>query len=100
MEYILNDAWTPIVGAFVMIMLSIIGFFLSRLLTQFDQLNTTMAKIDRDLNMEVGVLKVKLDDVQRTVVGLDPVWDRLRDTENKITALENGGCSQIRRCQA
>lgn len=81
-----------IFGSIISIMLLVIAFFLSRLISQFDKLQTqfgklndTMNKIDKDLSGDVGVLKSRMQE-------FDPIWDRLRNAENSITAIQSGGC--------
>ena len=74
-----------IIGSSITIMLCIIAVFLSRLLRQFDELNQTLIKIDKDLSRDVGVLKSRIQE-------FDPMWDRLRSAENAIVAIQSGGC--------
>ena len=74
-----------IIGSSITIMLCIIAVFLSRLLRQFDELNQTLIKIDKDLSRDVGVLKSRIQE-------FDPLWDRLRSAENSIVAIQSGGC--------
>ena len=73
-----------IIGSSITIMLCIIAVFLSRLLRQFDELNQTLIKIDKDLSRDVGVLKSRLQE-------FDPLWDRLRKVETDVVAIQSGG---------
>ena len=81
-----------IFGVIFTILLTVIAYFLSRLIAQFDrlqnqfsELNNTMNKIDKDLSGDVGVLKSRVQE-------FDPMWDRLRAVENTIVAIQSGGC--------
>ena len=88
-----------VIGGLISILLAIIAVFLNRLLAQFDnlqdqfgKLNATMLKIDKDISGDVGVLKVKVNE-------LDTVWDRIRDVEENVIAIKSGGCGQAFRHQ-
>lgn len=84
-----------LIGSFLGMLLSIIAFFLSRLLKQFDNLtaqvsnlNSTMQKIDKDLSGDVGIIQTRLAGVEAELEDMDPLWDRTRKCEEKIVALE------------
>lgn len=92
-------------GSLLSALLGIVAFFLSRLVKKFDELtgqvstlNDTMKRIDKDLSGEVGILKEKQQIFQQELGELDQLWDRVRITENNVTALQRGGCEQIKRC--
>lgn len=83
-----------IVGA-IGIMLAMIAFFLSRILTQFDtlnstvvQLNGTMQKIDKDLTNEISTLKSVQIRHTDEIKNFSVVYDRMRQTENDVTFLQ------------
>ena len=80
------------------ILLCLIAFFLSRILSQFDgltkevrELNATMIKIDKDLSGDIGILKEK-------VKNLDEIWDRTREIEGIVNSIQAGGCSAYNKC--
>lgn len=87
----------PVMVAVVAIMgsmLAVIAFFLSRILTQFDTLNTTvvqlngtMLKIDKDLTGEIVHLKATQLRHTDELRGLNSVYDRLRITEQQVSVL-------------
>lgn len=93
-------------GALLTMLLAVIAFFLSRLLQQFDgltkqveNLNATMVRIDKDLSGDVSVLKTENVQLTAKFKEFDPVWDRVRSIENRLTSIEAGGCSVIDKCK-
>lgn len=81
--------------AAVVALLTVIAFFLRRLLGQFDNLtakvgslNDTMLKIDKDLSGEVLLLKSKQEDIQTEFCEFNLVWDRLRELDTRIAVQE------------
>lgn len=86
------------IGFVIVTMLGVISFFLSRLLNQFDHLqaefsslNTTLAKIDKDLGGDVRVLTSQVQD-------LNPLFDRVRALEKELISVQSGGCELAHRC--
>lgn len=100
-----HDAMTiliPLVCIFLTAMLSIIAFFLVRLIkqidnlaTQFATLNTTMLKIDADLSGDMGILKSEHQTLKLKVDEFDPVWDRLRLIEQGLVTIQTK-CSKTK----
>ena len=45
-------------GAVITLLLAVIAFFLNRLIGQFDKLNDTMVKMDKDISGKIGVIEV------------------------------------------
>ena len=88
-----------IVGASLSILLGIIAFFMSRPIKQFDILNATVQKIDRDLSLDIGVVKSEQTALKQKVEEFDPIWDRLRLIEQGVATLKAGGCDIAKRCQ-
>jgi len=82
-------------------MLALISFFLHRLLSQFDtlntavtQLNSTMMKIDKDLTNEIVTLKATQLRHADEIRGLNSVYDRLRVTETHVSFLQ-AKCEEV-----
>ena len=78
------------------LMLAIIAFFLSRLISQFDklavqfsQLNNTMLKIDKDISGDVRVLSNDNDSLKK---GVDEVWKVVHIIDNKVSEINSNGC--------
>jgi len=87
-----------VIGSGIGILLAMIAFFLSRLLKQFDDLQesfrtliSTVARIDKDLSSDVGILKARISEY-------DPIWERMRAAELDIAGIKVGGCEQLKRC--
>lgn len=103
MEQIQIDAWMFVtISSFIGLLLAIVAVFLRRLLGQFDaltaqvsKLGETLIRIDKDLSGDVSILMERDKANQKRLMELDPVWDRLRDAENRIVALESG-CEAFR----
>lgn len=95
-ELHISAVTVTLVGGLLTILLGIIAFFLSRLISQFDmlrdqfsELNATMSKIDKDLSGEVGILKNENKELTTKVKDLDPLWDRMRDVEKEVAVLRS-----------
>ena len=97
-EFHISSALISVIGATVSLLLGVIAFFLSRLLTQFDTLNETVKRIDKDLSGDVGLLKANDSVLKRQIEEFEPMWDRVRTVENDVTALKSGGCDVYRKC--
>lgn len=97
------DAWVfATIGTFVMLLLAIIAVFLRRLLAHIDkmtdqisELGKTLQRIDRDLSGEVSVLVERDKATQHRLSELDPVWDRMRSVETRVTTME-ASCEAFR----
>ena len=83
------------------VMLGIIAFFLARILTQFDKLNTTvvalnatMMKIDKDLTNEIVTLKATQLRHADEIRGLSSIYERLRTTETHVSFLQ-AKCEEV-----
>lgn len=88
----ISSVTLTVFGSIITLMLTVIAFFLNRLVGQFDklqqqfsELNTTMNRIDKDLSGDVGVLKSRMQE-------FDPVWERLRTVETAMVSIQSGGC--------
>lgn len=88
-----------IVGASLGVLLGIIAFFLSRLIKQFDILNVTVQKIDRDLSLDIGVIRSEHASLKQKVEEFDSLWDRLRFVEQDLATIKVGGCDMVKKCQ-
>lgn len=86
-------------AAIVAMLLSVIAFFLSRLLKQFDKLNETMIKMDKDISGKIGVIEVQTTDNGKRLAELDPLWDRMRGVESDIAVIKSGCALRSRDCQ-
>lgn len=75
-------------GAIVAILLGVIAFFLSRLLRQFDKLNETMIKMDKDISGKIGIIENQTSENGRRLSDLDPLWDRMRVAESNIAVMQ------------
>lgn len=85
------------VGAsIVALLLAVIAFFLSRLLRQFDKLNETMIKMDKDISGKIGVIEVMTSDNGKRLSELDPLWDRMRAAESDIAVIR-AGCMMLKK---
>lgn len=82
-------------------LLSVIAYFLNRMVTQVDNLtdavadvNATMLKIHGDLSSDVNVLKSEHADLNTRLKDLDPLWDRMRAVENDLARIGTK-CSSV-----
>lgn len=94
-ELIINPVTLSVVGGTIALLLGMIAFFLSRILTQFDtlnstvvQLNGTMLKIDKDLTNEISTLKAVQLHHAEEIRNFGGFYDRMRETENNVTFLQ------------
>lgn len=78
-----------IAGGVIMLLLAIIARFLKRLLEQFDKLNETMVKMDKDISGKIGIIEVQTIDNGRRLSELDPLWERMRLAENDIAIIKS-----------
>ena len=90
--------WVIVIAGFIGVLLAIIAMFLKRLLSQFDKLNSTMTKIDKDFGADVAVLKSDIRQIRVDLDQISEVADRVRKVENDITAVQAGGCLFSKRC--
>lgn len=95
----IDETLVILVGACLGVLLGIIAFFLSRLIKQFDILNATVQKIDKDLSLDIGVIKNENASLKQKVEEFEPIWDRLRLVEQGIATLKVGGCDIAKKCQ-
>ena len=84
-----------IIGGIISLFLGVITFFLSRLLKQFDGLNKIVGEIATGL----AVSEVEKAQIIKDLSELDPLWDRMRAVETRITTVEAGGCKVIQVCK-
>lgn len=84
-----------LLAGFIAILLAVIAVFLKRLLSQFDKLtekvsnlDTTLTRIDVDLSGELRLLEVADTHLEKKLEALEPMWDRLREAESRLTVLE------------
>ena len=71
-------------------LLGIIAYFLQRLVKQFDVLNATVIKIDKDLSQDITRLSEQNKTLKSEVADLDPLWDRMRAVEGAVIELKSG----------
>ena len=98
MEELHINVWVAsFIGAFIVLLLGVIGYFLSRIVNQFDELNKAVQKIDRDLSGDMGVLRTRVDSLRVDLDETHPLWDRIRNVENnliEIRAACKRGCGK------
>jgi cell division protein FtsB len=84
----MNTYLVSFIGSFIGILLSVIAVFLFRLLQQFDTLNVTVQRIDKDLSGGMGLLKAENVVLKAKVDDLNLLWERMRLAENEITMIQ------------
>lgn len=92
------SAWVlSVVGAVMLMLLGVIAFFMSRLLDRFDKLTVTVESLNITMTRDVALLKQQGETAKEELKQLGDLWGLARDNENRIIALERGGCEV--RCQ-
>ena len=87
------------IGATVVaILLGVIAFFLSRLIRQFDKLNETMIKMDKDISGKIGVIESQTSDNGKRLAELDPLWDRMRVVEKELAVVQDRCAHSKKEC--
>jgi len=87
-----------LISGFIAILLGSITYFLDRLIRQFDTLNVVVQKIDRDLTLDVGLVKSDHVVLRGKIAEFDTIWDRLRGIEGDVATIKAGGCNLKRDC--
>ena|ERR1035437_4361262 len=95
-----------IIISFVGMLLGLIAYFMDRLIKQFDKLsgqfetlNSTMLRIDKDLSGDVKLLTHATSVLEDRMKDINPLFDRMRALEQDVTALKSGGCKHAGRCE-
>lgn len=86
-----SGTMVAVLGSLISLLLVIIGFFLHRLVIQFDKLNETVQRVDKNLSEDVVLLKAENTSLKQQVRDLEPLWDRMRAAEMKL-AVVDGRC--------
>ena len=97
------EAYIPtIIGSAIMIMLTIIGWFLNRIAAQYDQAQKnhneqfdkllkkfdTLTAIIYEHKSDVEVIKEQINTHTKEMASINNLFDRVRSVENEITGIK------------